>query len=154
MLMKKFTACTKKDPFPTDEEMGKIKKYVSDILSAHPEFTGTCETAFLIGGTARAAAKLHSDLLSDGAITDGYTFTSEDLKKVCDHAFSDIREGGKWIRETVSDRVISIIPGLVAYLVIAEMLGLSRFVMSSAGVREGFLIEYITKNFLQKSQES
>ena len=93
MLMKKFTACTKKDPFPTDEEMGKIKKYVSDILSAHPEFTGTCETAFLIGGTARAAAKLHSDLFSDGVITDGYTFTADDLKKVCDHAFSDIREG-------------------------------------------------------------
>ena len=154
MLMKKFTFCTKKDPFPTNEEMGKIREYVSGILSGHPEFMGACKTAFLIGGTARAAAKLHSDLLSDGAIADGYTFTADDLKKVCDHAFSDIREGGKWLRDTVSDRIMSIIPGLVGYLVIAETLGLSRFVMSNAGVREGFLIEYITKNFLQKSQES
>lgn len=154
MLMKRFTACTKKDPFPTSEEMGEICKYVKDVLSEHPAFAGACETAFLIGGTARAAAKLHSSLLSDGSIADGYIFSADELKKVCDKAFSDIRGSGRWIRETVSDRVISIIPGLTAYLVIAETLGLSRFVMSNAGVREGFLIEYITKSFLQKSQGS
>ena len=96
-------------------------------------------------------------LSQDGGLAtnpDGYTFSASELQKVCDRAFSDIRESGKWIRETVADRVLSIIPGLAAYLVIAETLCLSRFVMSNAGVREGFLIEYITKNFLQKSQGS
>ncbi len=154
MLMKRFTLCTKKDPFPTNEEMGKIREYVKNVLVEHPEFADACETAFLIGGTARAAAKLHSSLTSDGSIADGYAFSADELNSVCKRAFSDIRAGGKWIRETVADRVLSIIPGLAAYLVIAETLGLSRFVMSNAGVREGFLIEYITKNFLQKSQES
>lgn len=154
MLMKRFTACTKKDPFPTNEEMGKIQAYVKETLAEYPEFQNACQTAFLIGGTARAAAKLHSTLVSDGSIADGYTFSADELRKVCERAFSDIREGGRWIRETVSDRVLSIIPGLAAYLVIAETLGISRFVMSNAGVREGFLIEYITKNFPLRSPES
>ncbi len=154
MLMKRFTACTKKDPFPTEAEMGKIKAYVAEILAAHPDFIGVCETAFLIGGTARAAAKLHSALVSDGTITDGYHFTADELNLVQSHAAADMRGNAKWLREVVSDRLISIMPGLCAYTVIAETLKLTNFVMSNAGVREGFLIEYIKKNFPQISQES
>ncbi len=154
MLMKRFTACTKKDPFPKESEMGMIERYVSDILTEQAPFRGKCETAFLIGGTARAAAKLHSSLYADGSISDGYTFSADELMKVVDHALSDICHGGKWLYEVVSDRVISIIPGLLAYRVIAKSLGLSRFVISNAGVREGFLIEYIKKNFPRESPES
>ncbi len=154
MMTKRFTACTKKDPFPKEAEMGEIKHYVADILTANPQFAGKCETAFLIGGTARAAAKLHSSLFSDGSISDGYTFTADELMKVYAHALSDIRDGGKWLYDVVSDRVLSILPGLTGYVTIAEMLGLSRFVISNAGVREGFLIEYITKNVLRRSPES
>ncbi len=154
MMMKRFTACTKKDPFPTDTEMGVIRDYVRDTLAGHPAFVGAAETAFLIGGTARAAAKLHSALIADGTVYDGYTFTVDGLHAVAERAFSDIQTGGKWLREHVPDRITSIIPGLCGYLVIAETLGLSRFVMSNAGVREGFLIQYIRKNFPQRSQES
>ncbi len=150
MLMKRFTACTKKDPFPRDAEMGEIKRYATELLSEHPEFFGKCETAFLIGGTARAAAKLHSALFSDGSISDGYTFSRDELMAVIAHALSDTRGGGGWLYDVVSDRVLSIIPGLLAYGVIAETLGLTRFVISNAGVREGFLIEYIKKNFLRE----
>ena len=154
MLTKRFTACTKKDPFPTNEEMSQIQTYVKEILSAYPNFIGACETAFLIGGTARAAAKLHSTLFSDGTLNEGYTFSAEDLKKVYLHALDDTQKNGKWLRETVSDRVLSIMPGLAAYVTIAEALQLSRFVISNAGVREGFLTQYIKKNFLPESPKS
>ncbi len=154
MLMKRFTACTKKDPFPTDAEMDAIRTYVKETISENPSFIGACDTAFLIGGTARAAAKLHASLKDRGPIGDGYTFTADELMAVWQKAYSDMKKGGRWLRETVSDRLISIIPGLCAYLVIAETLGISRFVISNAGVREGYLTEYIRKNFLRKSPES
>ena len=82
-------------------------------------------------------------------------FSGADLKKIADTAFRDIREdGGKWIREIVPDRVTSVISGLAAYEQIMAYMGLDRFVMSTAGVREGYLIGYLKKNFPQRTQES
>ena len=132
--------------------MERIRAYVKTILSAYPVFQGLGGTAFLIGGTARAAAKLS---LSEGeSLYDGYTFTAETMKKTADTAFCDIRLGGALIRETVPDRITSISPGLVAYTEICDYMALSDFIISNAGVREGYLIEFIQKNFLRKTQES
>ena len=155
MLGKNFTKCSKKDPFPNETEMEAIRVYVRKILSAYPAFLKIGGTAFLIGGTARAAAKLNRSLSEKNEyIPDGYAFSVNALKKTADTAFSDIREGGKWIRETVPDRVTSIIPGLVAYLEICDYMSLSDFIISNAGVREGYLIDFIQKNFLRKTPES
>lgn len=151
MLGKSFTSCTKKEPFPTEEEMERIRTYVRTILGAYPCFRALGGTAFLIGGTARAAAKL--SLSENETLFDGYSFDSYKLKKTADTAFCDIRRGGNLIRETVPDRITSIIPGLVAYLEICEYMSLSDFIISNAGVREGYLIDYIQKNFLRKTQE-
>ena len=155
MLGKNFTKCSKKDPFPNETEMEAIRVYVRKILSAYPAFLKIGGTAFLIGGTARAAAKLNRSLSEKNEyIPDGYAFSVNALKKTADTAFSDIREGGKWIRETVPDRMTSIIPGLVAYLEICDYMSLSDFIISNAGVREGYLIDFIRKNFLRKTPES
>jgi exopolyphosphatase/guanosine-5'-triphosphate,3'-diphosphate pyrophosphatase len=149
MLGKNFTSCTKKDPFPSDEEMEKIRLYVQTILRAYPCFQNLGGTAFLIGGTARAAAKL--SLSEKETLFDGYAFTAETMKKTTDTAFCDIRLEGKWIRDTVPDRVTSIIPGLVAYLEILDYMALDDFIISNAGVREGYLIDFIRKNFPRKT---
>ncbi len=155
MLGKNFTGCSKKDPFPSPDEMENIRIYVRKILSSYPEFREIGGTAFLIGGTARAAAKLNLSLSdTKEPLPDGYAFSVGALKKTADTAFSDIRKEGKWIRETVPDRITSVIPGLVAYLEICDYLALSDFIISNAGVREGYLIDFIRKNFLQKIQES
>ena len=153
MLSKRFTDCTKKEPFPTDSEMETIRVYVRETLSKYPVFRNFGGTAFLIGGTARAAAKLEISLSGKGMLTEGYTFTANAFKKVTDTAFSDIRNGGKWLKENVPDRITSIIPGLVAYEEICTYMMLSDFIISGAGVREGYLIQFIRKNFLRKSQE-
>lgn len=153
MLGKLFTACTKKDPFPKDAEMDAIREYVRKTLAVHSVFSGLGGTAFLIGGTARAAAKLHQTIYEGFALTDGYRFTENELKKTADTAFDDIRRGGKWIRDVVPDRITSVIPGIVAYLEICSYMSLSDFVMSTAGVREGYLIAFIQKNFLRKTPE-
>lgn len=151
MLGKNFTTVTKKEPFPTEQEMEHIRTYVKTILSAYPAFHRLGGTAFLIGGTARAAAKL--SLSESESFSDGYAFTAETLKKTADTAFRDIRRGGNLIREKVPDRLTSIIPGLVAYTEICEYMALGDFIISNAGVREGYLIDFIKKNFLRKTQE-
>lgn len=154
MLMKRFTACSKREPFPTEEEILHIRAYVRDVLASHPEFAGIGGGAYLIGGTARAAAKLHAEMTKSVFAADGYLFTASELQKTADAAFCDIRMGGKWIRDAVPDRITSVIPGLAAYLEIAGYLGLSSFTVSAAGVREGYLLEFIRKNFRQRFQES
>ena len=154
MLMKRFTSCSKKEPFPMERELADIRAYVKETLASHPEFAGIGGGAYLIGGTARAAAKLHADGAKRAFSADGYTFTVAELQKTADAAFCDVRRGGKWIRDAVPDRVTSVIPGLAAYLEIAGYLGLSSFTVSAAGVREGYLLEFIRKNFRRKFQES
>lgn len=155
MLGKNFTECSKKEPFPSEEEMKNIRAYVKKILSVYPAFREIGGTAFLIGGTARAAAKLNLSLSEKSEhLQDGYAFSVNDFKKTADTAFGDIRKEGKWIRETVSDRITSIIPGLVAYLEICDYMSLSDFIISNAGVREGYLIDFIEKNFLRKIPKS
>lgn len=153
MLGKRFTNCTKKEPFPTESELDRIRAYVRETLEEHPEFYALGGTAFLIGGTARAAAKLELSLSQKGNLTEGYAFTAESLQKTTDTAMRDIRHGGKWIKENVPDRITSIIPGLTAYEEICGYMMLSDFIISGAGVREGYLIDFIRKNFPQKTQE-
>ena len=111
-------------------------------------------TAFLIGGTAKAAAKLENSLSQKGFVSEGYCFTDAQLKKTTDTALHDIRSGGKWLKENVPDRISSIIPGLSAYEEICDYMMLSDFIISGAGVREGYLIDFIRKNNLRKFQES
>ena len=151
MLGKTFTECTKKDPFPSEAEMERIRAYVKTILHAYPSFRDLGGTAFLIGGTARAAAKL--SLSEKDVLREGYSFTADTLKKTADTALRDIRSEGKWIREAVPDRITSIIPGLVAYLEICDYMALDDFIISNAGVREGYLIDFIRKNFLRRTPE-
>ena len=153
MLMKRFTDCTKRNPFPKKENIARIRDYVKTTLASCPELQNLGGNAFLIGGTARAAAKLHSALTDEKPITDGYTFSLSELQKTADAAFRDARKGGKLLRSTVPDRITTVLPGLCAYLVIAEHMGLSAFTLSGAGVREGYLLEFIRKTFLRKSQE-
>ena len=152
MLMKRFTDCTKRNPFPKKENIARIRDYVKTTLASCPELQNLGGNAFLIGGTARAA-ELHSALTDEKPITDGYTFSLSELQKTADAAFRDARKGGKLLRSTVPDRITTVLPGLCAYLVIAEHMGLSAFTLSGAGVREGYLLEFIRKTFLRKSQE-
>ena len=104
---------------------------------------------------ARAAAKLNlARSEKKELLAEGYAFSVNALKKTADTALCDIRSEGKWIRENVPERITSVIPGLVAYLEICDYMSLSDFIISNAGVREGYLIEFIRKNFLRKIQES
>ena len=150
-LAKMFTGATKRDPFPKEGEIAQIRRYVRQTISAYPKFQNAGGTAFFIGGTARAAARLHSG--DAGAACDGYTLSVSELKKTADAAICDAREGGKRIRGMVPDRVTTIIPGLFAYLEIATYMGLTSFTLSTAGVREGYLLQFIRKMLPQRFQE-
>lgn len=150
-LMKYFTDVTKRDPFPSPEELKEIRKYVRETISACPKFRKVGGEAYFIGGTARAAARLYAADIA--AVTDGFTIPIEELQKAADAAICDARKGGKWLRSVVPDRVTTILPGLYAYLEIASYMDLSGFTLSTAGVREGYLIHFIQKMLPRKFQE-
>ena len=152
-LTKKFASCTKKSPFPSEKEMDDIRAYVRDVLSAHSALRGIGGTAFLIGGTGRAAAKLQLAKTGE-TLTDGYRFSADALRETAEAAWADARTGGALLQKIVPDRLTSILPGLYAYLEIASYLGLSDFIISAAGVREGYLLNVIRKEILRTVPES
>ncbi|PWL98669.1 MAG: hypothetical protein DBY04_03195 [Clostridiales bacterium] len=151
-LMKNFTNATKRDPFPDEKEVERIRQYVRQTISAYPNFRNVGGTAFFIGGTARASMRLHDADAS--SVSDGSTLSVSELKKTADAAICDARAGGNHIRSVVPDRAATIIPGLFAYLEIAAYMGLSGFILSTAGVREGYLIEFIRKMLPRRFQET
>lgn len=124
----------------TEREAESIKAYVNGLLSAHPEFSGVGGTAYLIGGTARAAARIFMGARLNTSSLDGFEMTAKDMLSVCDTVCSD---GGAAIKRYAPDRVATVAPGTVALCEIIKYCGTEKLVISGAGVREGFVARII-----------
>ena len=124
----------------TEEEAGNIKAYVSGLLSSYPEFSGIGGTAYLIGGTARALAKIFMGARLNPSSLDGFEMTPEDMFSVRDTVLSD---GGAAIKKYAPDRVTTVAPGAVALCEVVKYCGAEKLVISGAGVREGFVARII-----------
>lgn len=124
----------------TESELADIKNYVLSELSSHPEFKNIGGTAYLIGGTARAAAKIFMGVRLGPSSLDGFEMTTEDLFFVRDTVLSD---GGAAIKKFSSDRTATVAPGVCALCEVISCCGAERLVISGAGVREGFVAKMI-----------
>jgi exopolyphosphatase/guanosine-5'-triphosphate,3'-diphosphate pyrophosphatase len=161
MLGKKFVselsapaASQKRSPFPKETEMEDIRAYTKRVLAENEEFRGMGENVYLIGGTGRAIAKLHATVFgADSKNPDGYTFFAEDIGRVREFAEKDIACDAPVIRKILSDRVATIMPGILAYEEIFRFLGTKCATVCLSGVREGYLIEFIRQNLVGKFQE-
>lgn len=154
MLGRNFIPEIKKSLFPNKVETEKIEEYIKDIISDIPDFKNKGENIYLIGGTGRAMAKIDSYISgNDVKNTDGYTFNAANLKGMRDFLFEDAATGALTIRKLISDRLTTVIPGVIAYDVIFDFLGAKNVTVSASGVREGYLLSFIEKNFSRKVQE-
>ncbi|MGN1096134.1 MAG: hypothetical protein ACI4QR_07065 [Eubacteriales bacterium] len=154
MLGKKFIPDIKKSLFPDETEIKNIREYTKNILFENTLFCGKGENLYLIGGTGRAIARLHSEINgADVKNTDGYTFDTSDISDIITFALKDAAYGGSVIKRMMPDRLTTIIPGLVAYDEIFRFLSSKRATVCASGVREGYLLDFIEKNFSQKFQE-
>lgn len=154
MLGKKFMPEIKRSPFPKGAETVEIQNYTNAVLAENAGFRSMGENVYLIGGTGRALARLHAELSGeDGRSLDGYTFAGEDIARVRAFAEADIAAGAPFIRKALSDRVATIMPGILAYEQIFTFLGTKRATVCSSGVREGYLIGFIRRYLAEKTQE-
>ncbi len=154
MLGKKFIPDIKRSLFPTETETFDIKEYTKKVLCENESFRGKGENIYLIGGTGRAIAKLHSVMQNtDVKNFDGYSFSADDIGKIRAFAEKDIADGAPIIRKCLSDRLTTVMPGILAYEEIFAFLGAKNATVSACGVREGFLLDFINRNFSQRSQE-
>ena len=154
MLGKRFMPEIKKSPFPSGAEVEAIAGYTKDVLAENAAFRGKGENVYLIGGTGRALARLHSEI--SGADTknfDGYTFSGADISAIRAFAEADIAAGAPFIKKALADRVSTIMPGIIAYEQIFEFLGTARAAVCTSGVREGYLLRFIQRYLDGKIQE-
>ena len=124
----------------TASEPSHIKNYALSELSTHPEFENIGGTAYLIGGTARAAAKIFMGVRSGLSSLDGFEMTADDLFSVRDTVLSD---GGAAIKKYSPDRTATVAPGVCALCEAIRYCGAERLIISGAGVREGFVAKII-----------
>ncbi len=100
-----------------------------------------CDTMHAIGGTARAAAKLHKAVYHTEE-KNGYTYSTDDLASLLEY----LTQGSghfDLISKLMAERIHVMIPGLIALLAVAERTGVKYIVLSKYGVREGYLIEKV-----------
>lgn len=89
----------KSAPFVNANERENISAYVNSVLSEHPEFKSFGGTAYLIGGTARAGARIFSGISGKAASLDGYCFSPDELSETVDSICADDGSGAKLVRK-------------------------------------------------------
>lgn len=154
MLGKKFIPDIKKYPFPRGAEKDAIKAYTQSVLAENGYFAGKGENIYLIGGTGKALVRLHAAVTGrDGKNIDGYTFAAQDIALIRDFAERDIAADAPFIRKAISDRINTIMPGILAYEEIFSFLGTKTATVCASGVREGYLLRFIRQSLAGKFQE-
>lgn len=149
-LWKRFCGQRKDNPFPTEKEITDIENYVRSELRKANEFLSFGGAAYIVGGTARAFAKLNAEILNRGDAKEGYVMNEHDFFVVRNAIVEDIKNGAPLISKVCPDRITSIVPGVLALKVIFDMVGISKAIVSLSGVREGFVAEYVDRKYINK----
>lgn len=125
---------------PSKEEGKLIKSYVKDQLESHRELEDAgFSCVYAMGGSARAAAKLHRALTGGSQKIDAYELTAEDLKEMTD----TIREMGiggvRLLGHVLPERLYTLLPGMITLRAVTRFLGAGKIVVVKNSVREGYL---------------
>lgn len=125
---------------PTEEESEGIRRFVSERLKEAPELL-LCEMekVFAMGGTARAAAKLHRAYYKKETSMNGYELSVEELEALYEFVHKLESEGLRMVERVIPERMGTIIPGMVVLITVCRYLGVKNIQIVKNGVREGYL---------------
>ena len=141
-LFKKFVG----EILPIRSELKDISKYVESQLENLEWLTGAGEHLCVIGGTARAAARIHQELFENRLYElQGYTFAADEFKKTLKTLTGLDKKCARVIARVAPERMHTILPGLAAFSQIVKYSGCKTVTVSRSGVREGYLNEYMLK---------
>lgn len=127
----------------TPSEREAIEKYVSGVLACHKTLSGFADTAYVIGGTARASSRIIASLSGDFPLPEGDPLSSDALFVSYEKLFADKELCAATVRKCCPDRSATAIPGMTALCAVIRLLGVKTLITSNAGVREGFILRKI-----------
>ena len=133
--------------YPTLDEIKNIKEFVKEEIEKSGIFDGIeYKAVHLMGGTARACAKIHRYINNSNKKINKYEMSVEDMNNMTDR-FMDPRVSDIDILESiVPDRMNNIIPSIVVLNTVCSMSGADDIVILKKGVRDGYIYDKIIKN--------
>lgn len=130
---------------PSKDELKKIKIFIDHRISEVCWLKYYGNTAYLVGGTARAAGKLRDLLFNNGLSEPVCSMTYNELKAVFDYLKKPDEEIIKQLVRIIPDRLHTLVPGILTYLRILNFAQTQNIIISPTGIREGYLIKRIIK---------
>ena len=130
---------------PDKRELKHIRRFVRKQLST-VEWLGPSGHACLIGGTARAIARLHRELNGrEQENLQGYCFDAEDFDRMLGYLAAERKVGVHDIVRVAPERAHTILPGLTVFSELVRFGECATVSISRSGVREGYIREYALK---------
>ncbi|MGN1385824.1 MAG: phosphatase [Bacillus sp. (in: firmicutes)] len=129
--------------FPKKEEIEEIRQTVLQELHKlgkehHQKYESICG----VGGTIRAAKKLHDNLFPEQS---EQPLQAENIQTLLQYLHKADKKMLRRILQTIPDRIHTIVPGLIILHLIAEHYGSQTITVSPFGVREGYLYMKVLK---------
>ena len=132
------------DLLPTQEELRKIRQTVRRELERQ-ELPKDFQAELLcgVGGTARNTCKLCNEWF--GRPSEERGFTDKELKHMMDRCKHPDKEHMDSLLAVMPERIHTITPGMAILQTVARRFGCRQFAVSQQGVREGYLLEILSK---------
>lgn len=125
---------------PTGDEMDAIAAALRTRLAALPRPDAyRTDTLFGIGGSVRAAAKMHAQ--ATGATSRPKTMTKKEIHAILTWCRTDPDAFAHTALKASAERIHTLVPGCVILLELFDAFGAERLDVCKYGVREGYLIE-------------
>lgn len=129
---------------PTPREANKIRAHIAAKLAHHPWTHEYGTTLYVNGGTGRTLARLHA--LRKGMESElPYTISYEDMETLLDQITSMDRDIKQLLVKEVSTRIHTFPAGLAALLGIMDYVGADKVVITTASIREGYLLRRLAR---------
>lgn len=130
--------------FPTISEIDAIRSYVTDTISTE-NWIKDSASLVLTGGTARALAQIDNFVKGTKLPLSNYTFTKASIDELYNQFTSFDRKYVGFILNSLPERITTIYPGFAAIKAITDYISCDRIIISTEGVREGYLSEKLRR---------
>ena len=137
-----YRRCVKRI-LPGDGSLRRLRREISRTLDRCEDAPAARPLVVGVGGTARAALKLakHTCGISD----DCRSMTAGQLDGLCRFLSSGKKEAAELILRLEAERIHTLVPGLLILQHVFHHFGAQQLIVSSYGVREGYLCQRILK---------
>ena len=127
---------------PTQRESERLRTFVRGQVSAQIWIARKTPVAYAIGGTAKAASKVYAAVYK---VKRPNTLHLEQLIKLYKYLMAGKERAAMILVEEVPDRLHTLMPGLCGLIEILKIAGAEDVVISTCGLREGYLMRYIER---------